>query len=318
MSYEWRISPFTKKLSFYLADDLSVIGLPATEANNSLSIALIGHEIGHAIWNATGDKNLAKWKRDINKELYSHIATAIDTRFDRLRKLNSLFTGKDLDIIKNNAKIGNSQFPAGTDPHFSNAYSWAQSHLEEFFSDCTGIYLFGEAYLLSFAYYTAPNLGKERSLRYPSLDRRIENMRKVAAELPLAIPGGYRDMFTPCKDPTGLNKVLLEISEEATDNCIGEIRKKAKALCSERGFPDWEEKNIQEVIRSFKKLLPANQPVSLSNILVAGWRAILDEDFYDESLLKNRIKRTKERVINELILKSAEVLEYRARLNQDA
>jgi hypothetical protein len=50
VSSEWEFSPFTYPAEIDDLPHLMFIGLPSTEAGNSLIIPLAGHEIGHSIW----------------------------------------------------------------------------------------------------------------------------------------------------------------------------------------------------------------------------------------------------------------------------
>jgi hypothetical protein len=54
ISSEWDFSPFTYPAVTVDLPDLMFIGLPSTEAGNSLLVPLSGHELGHSVWRKSG------------------------------------------------------------------------------------------------------------------------------------------------------------------------------------------------------------------------------------------------------------------------
>ncbi|MBI3411567.1 MAG: hypothetical protein HY040_24830 [Planctomycetes bacterium] len=72
-------------------------------------------------------------------------------------------------------------------------------------------------------------------------------------------------------------------------------------------LPERSAKKIEGVLDSFKLLTPASQVGDLANVLNAAWAASRDSGLW-EGQVGDRVE-----TLNELVLKSIEILEFEAR-----
>lgn len=290
LSSEWDYSPYVYPEPQHLPGFV-LIGFPATEASNPLLLPLAGHELGHAVF-----RRLAI-QRKVNNRLDTELRDLIAEKY-LLRYQQFVSTATKDEIKKRLQK----------DQHWQPAWKWATKQAEESFCDFLGLRLFGEPFLLAFAYLLAPTVEAERSLRYPKLSTRVINHISAATQYGYAVPTGYaaafQDQLAPHLDD--FSEFLLQLADEAVARIIPDLIKEADEVVKRSGVVVRTSDEVSKIAKGLKTVVPASKPISLADILAAGW-----EVREDPSLWKGHpAAEHRDRVLADLILKSIEVLDF--------
>jgi hypothetical protein len=291
LSSEWEFSPFIYRPIVDLPDFV-LIGLPASESGNGLIVPLAGHELGHAIYE----------RREVRTQIEDPVATAlvaaIDKRWDEYTRVFPDLDKKDLS---------GPQGRRTWEPFFERAVD----QCEESFCDFLGLRLFGESYLHAFAYLLAPCL-RLRSLSYPSMMVRVANLVSASVAFGVPVPAGFQNEFRDSReDFLPPEKLFCSLADEALAIVVPLLVDQVKTLATECAIPERDEADIQGALGDFKLVIPARKASSLATIVNAGWMAYHDASLW--SAYPDVVKRRGE-VLNDLVLKSAEIFEIRERL----
>lgn len=281
LSPTWDYSPFTYRPIDGLTDFV-LIGLPASEADNALVLPCAGHELGHTLWVRVDFRLRTKLRDALLNEIRSRW-----TEYQR-------FFPK-VDIARLEDLIGQSTW--------NQPYEWALAQLEEVFCDVVGVYLFSEAYLSAFAYLLAPNLGS-RSPRYPRMTSRVEYIQNAASAFGTTVEKDYGELFCD-EDPGvfehGLNEFWCSVSDDAVKTLVPDVIQKIQNHLATT--PTRTAKQVEEICRCFRLRVPSNDAETLSDIVNAGWKV-------------SRQGATDPEMLNDLVLKSIEVLQYNSLLRK--
>jgi hypothetical protein len=288
LSSEWRLSPHVIR-PFVDLPGYILLGFPASESGNPLLIPLAGHEFGHTKW------QLSDFKQDIVQKIKKQLFTLAEQRaadFETLFEcdfnLDDLFVQ---EILK---------------PPFQLALSQS----EETFCDFFGLRLFGESYLHAFAYLLTPG-GLLRALTYPSLRERIANLESAANQLKLNIPQNYATWFNDDIQPKCSEKdaFLIDLADQSRQSITSDLLDNVIGLADSANAPIQSISKTEEVKRAFRLMTPAIGVRDLINILAAAWELYYQTDLWSGTVLAPDRLAT----LNELILKSVEILEFEDR-----
>lgn len=285
VSSEWDFSPHVYPPNSRLPHFV-LLGLPASESPNPLLVPLAGHELGHTAWH--------------------------------LKKLSQKHTKSLADAIQQEAKAQEARyrdlFGSGVDDSlFANrilapANDWALRQAEESFCDFLGLRIFGESYLYAFGYIATPS-AMARSVLYPSITDRVKNLLNAADRFGIAAPDDFDSWFLKQPDPKDRKeKFLVELADGATSASVDSLVAQADEIASNAGLPHRNEDLIERVLRAFKLMTPASQIGDLISILNAAWKG------YNDPTLWQHLSVDKSMVLNELVLKSIEILEFESRV----
>lgn len=280
LSSEWRGSPFTYEELPGLRD-IVLVGLPAPESSNALLTPLAGHEIGHAVWQEVRDGPLV-----------AAVETAARAAIEDAGGTIAV-SGDIEDAI-------------------ALIYQFAEARCRETFCDCVGVALFGTAFFDAFAYLLGPGNDGQESLDYPAAAERLSNMLAFADKIGVPPKRTYLDAFD--QDPSGDDGLELgpvpRLAAEAFAEVTDEVLDVAAKFAATKGLPDIADGQVDVVLRAFKNLIPCAEPPSLAALVNAGWSA-----YYDEALWRAHpgVQGRRDEVLNELMLKSAEILEIKKR-----
>jgi hypothetical protein len=307
LTSEWNFSPFTYPISPDELPEFIFIGLPASESQNPLILPLAGHELGHVVWRRKGVQN------KFEPEIKTHLIQLYRNNWDDVR--DTFFDGNEISVGK-------------LETDFFLRRIWGQSvelanrQIEELFCDFVGIYVFGEAFLHSFRYLVAPSLGRQRNLTYPSLRKRAECMLFAARHHGIETIQGFIESFQE-QEPKMSKQMqfILRLSDEATANLYPKLLDLVEKNHGDAHLFSVGAANLERVRTNLQNLIPADHIDSIAVIVNAGWRVRLAIDKWDilagEADYKKR-RQEKMRVLNEILLKSFEVYEFRKRLSQHA
>jgi hypothetical protein len=283
LSSEWEYSPHVYPV-YDALPGVVLLGLPAAESGNPLLTPLAGHELGHTAWKT---KNL---ERKFSKSLESGIRTKAQEQATTYKRI---FGGEVADLFA--ARV------------LGEAYGWSARQAEETFCDFMGIRIFAESYFHAFAYLLAPGLTTQRSPLYPSTIVRVSNAMAAAKRFGIQVPDGFETGFVdalPANDER--SQFLLALADAASADVVSGLLDEVDAIATSAAIPHPSKKRIKDSLDSFRLLVPAAGSGGLVNILNAGWEAYHDADLWQH--LPNVLEQRTD-VLNELVLKSVEILE---------
>jgi hypothetical protein len=299
LSSEWNYAPLTYH-GLHGLPHFVLIGLPAPESANPLVLPLAGHELGHSVW------RVEKIDKELQPLAKRYVLSAIRNDWNRYHQVFP-WTGSPEDL-------GTNIFAIET---WEGALQWCLMHAKETFCDFIGLRLFGEAFLHAFAYLLAPRL-TQRAPGYPASLSRAQHLLYAAKQYGIPAPDGYDALFEdePVSGLTEGDQYRLAIAEKALTQLIAEIVTQAdeSIAYSKVKLPD--EVKIATIHACIRKLIPAENSESVSNILNAAWRAFHDPTLWREGGLDTVIDR--DRVLKELVLKNLELLDIEAILRTPA
>ena len=291
LSSEWHFSPFAYPQSFPHLRNFALIGLPASESSNALIIPLAGHELGHLVW-----RN-GRYEQEIQGTAARHIVDELESRWEECRRY--IPAASSVDQLVTDLIVVTMWLPA---------VNWCVRQCQELFCDILALRIFAEGYLHAFQYILSPYLGERRAPTYPAILNRVKYLEKASASFGIDVPDGYAANFA---DEPGQWKdrgtiFLLSVSDHAVEKMVDGIISDVERLCNEKGIRTPKEEKAQEVYKAFKLLIPAQRIGSVADIVNGGWMAKFDDTLWKEnpSVLPRR-----EIVLNELLLKSLEVME---------
>ena len=288
LSSEWDYSPFVYNPIPDLPNFV-LIGLPATESGNPLLTPLAGHELGHTTWQ----------KKRVFEKYVAKIAEAMYTRIeDRWPDFQHFFTCKKEHLrgdLFANRKL-------------SLYYTFSVKQAEESFCDFMGIRIFAESYLHAFAYLVAPGSGKMRQDKYPKTMTRISNMARAANRYGIVPPKDYTGNYSDELDSTDPDhKLLMSVADYTLTTIVDELIEEAGTIVDRAGVPARDGKLIEEAAKSYRLLVPASGAGSLANVLNAGWIVQGERDLWEDN---EEIKKDRNHILADIVLKSIEVLEF--------
>jgi hypothetical protein len=270
-----------------------LVGLPASESGNGLIMPLAGHEIGHNVWSSN----------DLNQHFLAFVSSVlveeiVERRFKEFQELFGEIEKDQVDDL------------AGR-PYWEPAFAWAMSQCEEMFCDFIGLLLFRESYLHAFEYLLAPG-GGSRDANYPSTKSRVTHLVAAAKSKGIQVSATYADSFDDeSSSAVGKEEFLLSISDVAREKMIDQLLTMAEAKLAGCKHNTSSPDEKKRVVAALTRGTPASGDIQLVNLVNAVWEIesngiqIWKNEY--PKLADNRGERS--RILNELFLKSLEVLE---------
>lgn len=288
VSSEWTYTPFTWPMNFDILPAFVIIGTPASESSNALVAPLAGHEIGHTAWRRFSD---------IAEAVAKGVGPAVEAELARRAEQQLL----------DELKIG----PLGRRVAIERCAEHASKQIEEIFCDLFGLYLFGSAYLDAYDYLVAPG-NIFATLDYPSDGRRIKILSVTAAEwgIPVARVFDYRWTTSP---PHPDQPILDVIVTAVVEQLVPIVRDMLFSEMGKRGLDLPNAAVVDLVHEAFGRAEPYDGRATLAEIVIAGWRRL-----WDVGGLSGPGDRDELHVLNDLMLKTIEVTEYRERTDTHA
>ncbi len=294
LSSEWDFSPFTYPLVIPELPNFVLIGLPASESGNALVIPLSGHELGHSVWRAYGME--AKFQPELQKK----VIDALKRRWADFEAINQT----KLDV----SKVESDMFVR---TNWLSALQTSARQVQEMLCDCIAVRIFGESYFHATEYLISPHFGNRRAPNYPDIGTRMRSMEAAADRFKIPHPANFAGRFSeaPCSlDNRG--EFLLSLADEATKASVNDILDAAEQIATAVKLPLPDVDAANRIYACFKKGVPASKLANLADVINAGWQAYFDNDLWEpNSLALDRFGP-----LNELILKTVEVMEFEIRM----
>lgn len=294
VSSEWDFSPFTYPAVTDDLPNLMFIGLPSTEASNSLIIPLAGHEIGHSIWRKKQDRSAAL--ANLDKTLQKSLVEAYVANWKDFQKtFNITNASQDLltDLFLRNI--------------WTQSYKLATRQIEEIFCDIIGLRIFGEGFLYSFLYLIAPNIG-DRAPHYPALVSRVGVLLEACKIFAIDPPADFLTYFfdPPKRIPSG-DEFVLKMADLSSQAMTAELIESVKVLIEASALPVPSKGERDRIVKQFCALSPASSTKTLGDIVNAGWKVRLDWPLWSKFNFNDQARLD---ILNDLVFKTMEVMEF--------
>ena len=307
LSSEWDYSPFT----YHSIPDLPgfvLIGLPAHESSNPLLLPIAGHELGHSVWSNEWPVEWSKPRLDSKFQVLVQKRT-VDIILDRWEEFKEVFPRPEIT----KEQIATDLYVRYT---YEKSITWALRQSEESFCDFMGVHIFGASYLWAFAYLLAPTPLGPRSPNYPSMRRRVKNLTWAALQANVELNADdYAKLFEDNTSPsmTASDSFQLSVADQVCDSIASDLVKEVNGIIQQAGLPSMSKDEGERIIRRFRQGVPAERCASLVDILNAAWTATEDPNLWSDT---PPLRRAKDRILNELVLKNIEVFQIEQKLRR--
>jgi hypothetical protein len=297
LSSEWDYVPFAFPQTLEDLKSFILIGMPASEAASSLLLPLAGHELGHAVWRNRGIEGAFSAKIQENSE-----SAFNGTRnFADFRKQFPNYDPDDFIAKQISLEV------------ISEIVTTAVFQTEEIFCDIFAYAVFGESYVHAFAYILAPGFGSVPGSSYPSNRARIDALRSLALKEGATLPDIRAlnlNEHDRARDPQ--ERFILRIAEESAANLVDELWETVLKILTEGNVSRPNSIRSKRHLHEISQGIPSHQPNCLGDIVNAGWSYYkqVEGDGLNISDKLNRFD-----TLNEIMLKSIEVLEYNRRIS---
>jgi hypothetical protein len=295
LSSEWDYVPFAYPQSLHDLKSFVLIGLPASEAGSALLMPLAGHELGHAVWR--------------NRGIEGSILTILQYKIEDLynqAKLSGTFKRHFPDYDEGDI-VYKELFPEA----IADSVEIAVFQAEEIFCDLFAYAIFGESFVYAFAYILAPGFGTTRRSRYPAYKKRLSSIREVAKSEGVTLPDDGDLSFSPEDDQGNpRERFVVQIAEQSVSDIIGALWGHILKLIADGKIHRPVRSKSLAHLNEIRSGIPTHAPVCLGDIINAGW------SYYHELQKSGQSVETLSEEIdtlNEILLKSIEVLEFRRR-----
>jgi len=294
ISSEWDYSPLTYVWVPGLPN-LVFIGLPASEVENAFLLPLAGHEFGHSVWFRGMERD--KFADPVIAELLKQIRA----RWDLFQEAFPEVT--DESTLATDLTAVGAWKPA-----------WRISLLqcEEVFCDLVGLWLFGESYASAFTWLLAPGLNGGRSA-YPLARTRVRILAAAAARWGIAVPADIEEQFLPL---AGAPDLSLALADATVEELAPAIMDEVERILAAKGLARPKLEVVEAVAARLRLAVPSALASTLPELLCGAWRLRNDADLWRSPY--RDLAEQRERILNELLLKSAQCLEWRERLEAAA
>ena len=146
------------------------------------------------------------------------------------------------------------------------------------------------------------SLGNQSSATYAC---KISNGRVCGINPPRDYEGRFDAERSPFYSGQ-FSQLLLEVADAVTENLFPRICDEVIDFFKSKSVPMRDEKEWKPICDAFRNYVPAQDATDLSQIMNAAWDVYLDETYMKELEAGGRRRVT---MLNELVLKSIEVLE---------
>jgi hypothetical protein len=294
LSSEWDYVPFAYPQSLEDLRSFVLIGLPASEAASALLLPLAGHELGHAVWRNLG--------------IGGSVAATLQYRCDDLYSSDMPAFKKVFADYDPNDMVNRDILPDA----IAESVEYGVRQAEEIFCDLFSYAIFGASYLHAFAYIVAPG-SSVRDPKYPFNATRISVVSKVASGEGVSLPSLSELEFaneTRHGDPR--HRFIVRKAEDSVSAITNGIWKRVLEIVQQSNL---QRPNQALAVRHSKELaigIPAHSPVCLGDVVTAGWLRYAEIVRSTGSPVKVSEELDH---LNEMLLKTVEVLEYRRRVS---
>ncbi len=293
ISAEWDYVPFAYPQNIEDLQSFVLIGMPASEVNNSLLTPLAGHELGHAVWR--------------NRSIGGAVNTTLQLRCEDLyqsemSEFKKLFPEYRADDLHRKEVLPEA---------IETSLNYANSQAEEIFCDMFAYALFGESYLYAFAYVLAPGNGRGPTPKYPTYATRIGTLESIAKTEGVVLPSlGMLGLSDDKHRGRPNDRFIIRMAERSVEHILPGLWSKVMEIIAKKKVCRPTASSAVKHLSEMRLGTPAHTPRCLGDITNAGWMHYIQ---HRESAKTHPELIEKSANLNELILKTIEVMEFRRR-----
>jgi hypothetical protein len=293
LSSEWDYVPFAYPQSLQDLKSFVLIGLPASEAASALLIPLAGHELGHAVWRNLGLEGPAAATLQVRcEDLYTNDMEGFKRQFPNYDETDIEYRELLPDAIAQSVEL-------------------AVFQAEELFCDLFAYAIFGVSYVHAFAYILAPGAGGVRRSRYPSYKTRIKAMSGIAKSEGDTLPDDASLGFSNELETSNTQeRFIIKKAEQSVSEIIQGLWTNISTIIKDSKIPRPNGSLSLRHLKDFKNRIPARDPACLGDIINAGW--VYYSELQHSRLAPEQVSEKADH-LNEMMLKSVEVLEFTRR-----
>lgn len=286
ISSEWEFSPLT----YPSMGDISgfvLLGLPASEADNAFLVPLAGHEFGHPVW--------------ARQELTKQFRLPLARRLIAEMRIRWVDVQVELPFLTADSEL---ETDARALRWWRPALDNAESQCQEVFCDLLGLRIFGESYCYAFSHLAAPGIGLSQVPWYPAVAARAVILRDAAAKFGMQVPAAFLDAFPslPAK-----RDLLGTIVTATVADQISALVAAIEEYANEKGIPCPTDAGRRVCEHQLANASPVSTAATLPELLCAAWALKQQKSLWQSQAYLLEIRS---RLLNELVLKSAEIMEY--------
>ncbi len=295
LSSEWDYVPFTYPMTLNELPNFILIGMPAPEADNVLAFPLAGHELGHSVWK----------KQDLRAAFSSKVLEKTRLRFEREPNLlKSIY--KSLPAERFEDDLFASQLKEDT---ISDIIYYCLRQMEELFCDLIALHVFGSAYVCAFRYLLAPTDSGERSLEYPELSERAKAIEEYAISKTITSAELSRWFASEGEPSQPVENATVKIVDAVRREMFPELSSAVEEIVFEAGLTHPGPSQVQDVKERFMMGMPLEGEYTIGELICGAWEYCF-ETFNKPITRERRVELD----ASNLVLKSAEAIEYKARI----
>jgi len=294
LSSEWDYVPFAYPQSLDDLKSFVLIGLPASEAGSALLLPLAAHELGHAVWRHLGIDGSAGTTLQLRCEkLYEQEQETFKKVFPDYNPTDML----SMDVLPD---------------AIARSVEYAVRQSEELFCDMFAYAAFGVSYLYAFAYILAPG-GEHRDADYPLFSTRISVLLEIAKNEGDVLPTAAELNFgSETRRGDGRHQFIVRKAEESVSGITSALWEKVLEIFQKSDLQRPNRDLADRHLHQFRIGIPAHEPACLGDIINAGW--LRHAEILKEAKSSRKVSEGLDH-LNELLLKTVEVLEYRRRVS---
>jgi hypothetical protein len=289
ISSEWDFSPLTY-VSVHGLPEFVFIGLPASESDNAFLLPLAGHEFGHSLWRRH-DAGVT-----FEDQILSELILQIRSRW-------ADFTAA-FPQVKDESTL--TSLPASVEA-WRPAWRIAKRQCEEIYCDLVGLRVFGDSYLHAFDWLIAPGLDATRGY-YPTGRTRASVLVEASTSWSVAVPPGFAERFL---DGPKTVPLTISLADATTAALTKALMNDVVERLSTKGIALPRTELVEQISARLQQTVPAVLPSTLPELLCGAWSLRRMPNLWSSY---PHLAKDKERILNELVLKSAQCLEWRTRL----
>lgn len=193
------------------------------------------------------------------------------------------------------------------DGYTRQVFALVYKQLEEIFCDLAGLYIFSESYIYAVTHALAPG-AFDRHMFYPDDCERVDSLVQAATAWNIKYDLSSFDRWRPSEQEFGTDHRLAK-ADEIVKGVVPKLIKHLPAWLAEKEIDTVDEGTIQAIEKALFEYVPYPHEARLSEILCAGWRVLRRRNG-----LGRRSDTNKYAQLNEAMLKSVEVAEFKRRI----
>lgn len=291
ISSEWNYIPFTYPMNLQELPEFIIIGLPASESNNTLIFPSAAHELGHSIW--------------LNKGMEAVFSEGVFAKAaEQVEKNPKLIGGLFPDDVDASSDLFAQQMQQQFIYESGRA---ALRQIEELFCDFIATKIFGNSYLRAFQYLIAPGGGQSRSTEYPATKERAALINTYAGKEGQGIEG-YDVEFEDNRFENlhAYDAGIARIADNVRQQFTEQVYQKAATISQEAGIRQIDGEVVEKAVKYFSNGMPINFDASIGELYTAAWEFFVSQNLSNGQMSDVSVLNH----VGEIVMKTVESWEF--------